>query len=230
VILSHALLLLCALTPPLSTDKRRAERERASNRVHSIFFFLKFSFFLHSIGESETSEETSESGENNNENDFSTFRIRKDVVAEQPTGKVTNEGGHNSESTTAQRKKRPTKKKATIATPQFVYRPPEEWEINIIALERGEWIPNMSEEAFRKYKKERPKLKDATWFLIEEKVEETNTSSNSSSTTTPTSAFSSSTTIPFSNTSNNNTNTFTQMSNKPKRKGSSPLSLFKFLF
>lgn len=30
--------------------------------------------------------------------------------------------------------------------------------MNIIALERGEWAENMSEDAFRKYKKERPKL------------------------------------------------------------------------
>lgn len=40
----------------------------------------------------------------------------------------------------------------------FLWRAPEEWEVNIIALERGEWAENMSEDAFRKYKKERPKL------------------------------------------------------------------------
>lgn len=49
----------------------------------------------------------------------------------------------------------------------MVYRPPEEWELNIIAIERGEWSEHMSEEAFRKYKKERPKLKDCA-FLVEE--------------------------------------------------------------
>lgn len=41
----------------------------------------------------------------------------------------------------------------------FLWRAPEEWEVNIIALERGEWNENMQEiDAFRKYKKERPKL------------------------------------------------------------------------
>lgn len=40
----------------------------------------------------------------------------------------------------------------------FLWRAPEEWEVNIIALERGEWNENMQNDAFRKYKKERPKL------------------------------------------------------------------------
>lgn len=40
----------------------------------------------------------------------------------------------------------------------FLWRAPETWEVNIIALERGEWGSEMPEEAFRKYKKERPKL------------------------------------------------------------------------
>jgi hypothetical protein len=84
----------------------------------------------------------------------------------------------NIEEDTTQQKNRP-KKKLDITTPKIVYRPPEDWEINIIALERGEWIPNMSEEAFRKYKKERPKLKDALFF-IEEKIDETSSSSNTS--------------------------------------------------
>ncbi len=50
------------------------------------------------------------------------------------------------------------------------YRPPEEWELNIIAIERGEWSEHMSEEAFRKYKKERPKLKDCAFLVEEEDV------------------------------------------------------------
>jgi len=50
------------------------------------------------------------------------------------------------------------------------YRPPEEWELNIISIERGEWSEHMSEEAFRKYKKERPKLKDCAFLVEEEDV------------------------------------------------------------
>lgn len=39
-------------------------------------------------------------------------------------------------------------------------RAPEAWEMNILALERGEWAPQMdqNEAAFRKYKKERRQL------------------------------------------------------------------------
>jgi hypothetical protein len=168
--------------------------------------------------ESENSEETSESGENN-DNDYSTFRIHKDVVAAQPTGKVNDKGD------SSQKKNRP-KKKTTVATPQFVYRPPEDWEVNIIALERGEWISNMSEEAFRKYKKERPKLKDA-FFFIEEKIDDTlpPVSSSSSSTTSfnvPTNTSSAPTT---NNTANSNTATVdtnakdTQTQSKFKKEG-----------
>lgn len=34
-------------------------------------------------------------------------------------------------------------------------RPPEPWEISILALEKGEFDPLMKEEAFGKYKKKR---------------------------------------------------------------------------
>ncbi len=57
----------------------------------------------------------------------------------------------------------------------MIFRPPEEWELNIIAIERGEWSEHMSEEAFRKYKKERPKLKDCA-FLVEEEEQSTSKS------------------------------------------------------
>jgi len=35
---------------------------------------------------------------------------------------------------------------------------PEQWEINILSLENGEWNDNMKKDAFGKYKKERPAL------------------------------------------------------------------------
>jgi hypothetical protein len=34
-------------------------------------------------------------------------------------------------------------------------RPPEPWEISILALEKGEFDPEMKEEAFGKYRKKR---------------------------------------------------------------------------
>eukprot|EP01087_Luapelamoeba_hula_P022760 TRINITY_DN823_c0_g2_i4.p1 TRINITY_DN823_c0_g2~~TRINITY_DN823_c0_g2_i4.p1 ORF type:complete len:997 (+),score=222.44 TRINITY_DN823_c0_g2_i4:234-3224(+) len=40
-----------------------------------------------------------------------------------------------------------------------LYREPEQWEQNIVALDRGEWIPGMDDAAFKRYKfKERPRL------------------------------------------------------------------------
>eukprot|EP01124_Arcella_intermedia_P008129 TRINITY_DN1507_c0_g1_i1.p1 TRINITY_DN1507_c0_g1~~TRINITY_DN1507_c0_g1_i1.p1 ORF type:complete len:502 (+),score=136.64 TRINITY_DN1507_c0_g1_i1:505-2010(+) len=40
----------------------------------------------------------------------------------------------------------------------FVYRAPDSWELSLISLEKGEWSAYMSEDAFRKYKKERGSL------------------------------------------------------------------------
>jgi len=40
----------------------------------------------------------------------------------------------------------------------FIYRPPEPWEISILSLEKGEYNPDMKEEAFGKYKKKRKGL------------------------------------------------------------------------
>jgi len=42
----------------------------------------------------------------------------------------------------------------------FLYRPPEDWEVNILALEKGEYAPEMKEEAFGKYKKKRKGVND----------------------------------------------------------------------
>lgn len=47
-------------------------------------------------------------------------------------------------------------------TPQWMnaMKEPEDWELSILALEKGEWIPEMDKnaEAFRKYRKERKQL------------------------------------------------------------------------
>jgi len=47
-------------------------------------------------------------------------------------------------------------------SPQWMaaFREPEEWELSILALEKGEWIPEMDKnaDAFRKYKKERKQV------------------------------------------------------------------------
>jgi len=41
----------------------------------------------------------------------------------------------------------------------FLYsKAPEQWELNIISLEHGEWNSGMKKDAFGKYKKERPAL------------------------------------------------------------------------
>jgi len=46
----------------------------------------------------------------------------------------------------------------------FIYRPPEPWEISILSLEKGEYNPDMKEEAFGKYKKKRKGLNsDLGW-------------------------------------------------------------------
>jgi hypothetical protein len=37
----------------------------------------------------------------------------------------------------------------------FYYRDPEDWEVSIIALEKGEWTSAMNADAFRKYKRDR---------------------------------------------------------------------------
>jgi hypothetical protein len=53
---------------------------------------------------------------------------------------------------------------------KFQWRQPEDWELAIIALERGEFDPtNMKDDAFRKYKKERPKLANlaSQFFVVE---------------------------------------------------------------
>jgi len=43
--------------------------------------------------------------------------------------------------------------------PAFLYSiAPEQWELNIISLENGEWNSGMKKDAFGKYKKERPAL------------------------------------------------------------------------
>jgi len=45
----------------------------------------------------------------------------------------------------------------------FIYRPPEPWEISILSLEKGEYNPEMKEEAFGKYKKKRKGLNSEFW-------------------------------------------------------------------
>jgi len=53
----------------------------------------------------------------------------------------------------------------------FVMRNPEVWEVNIIALERGEWTDGMSDEAFGRWKsKERPRL-NSQFFKLKPKEE-----------------------------------------------------------
>jgi len=49
----------------------------------------------------------------------------------------------------------------------FVYRPPEPWEISILALEKGEYNPEMKEEAFGKYKKKRQALRGVNDLFIQ---------------------------------------------------------------
>ncbi|KAL6070630.1 hypothetical protein QOT17_006659, partial [Balamuthia mandrillaris] len=45
-------------------------------------------------------------------------------------------------------KKTPKRKKE----PSFQYREPEQWEVNIVSLDRGEWHPGMNPEAFGRWK------------------------------------------------------------------------------
>jgi hypothetical protein len=40
----------------------------------------------------------------------------------------------------------------------YLYRPPENWELSILSLEHGEWAPEMSEDAFGKFRKKRKGL------------------------------------------------------------------------
>ena len=40
----------------------------------------------------------------------------------------------------------------------FRYQEPEDWEKNILALERGEWGPEMTDAAFHRWRKNRPKI------------------------------------------------------------------------
>jgi len=40
----------------------------------------------------------------------------------------------------------------------YVYRPPENWELSILSLEHGEWAPEMSDDAFGKFRKKRKGL------------------------------------------------------------------------
>lgn len=47
-----------------------------------------------------------------------------------------------------------------------LWRKPEDWELKILALERGEWIDEMEDDtAFRRYKKGRPKLRMSVYDL-----------------------------------------------------------------
>jgi len=62
----------------------------------------------------------------------------------------------------------------------FEERNPEEWELNIIALERGEWVEGMSSAAFSRWRRERPALPDSVSFynrpkLTQEATEEKET-------------------------------------------------------
>jgi hypothetical protein len=47
----------------------------------------------------------------------------------------------------------------------FQYRMPSVWELNIVALERGEFRPGMAKDAFRRMHKERPRLPKQESFM-----------------------------------------------------------------
>jgi hypothetical protein len=102
---------------------------------------------------------------------YGTMRIRHDSSDEDE--EVDKKEEKTDKKNNSRPKRKPFSKRVKKNEPQFVYRPPEEWELNIIAIERGEWSEHMSEEAFRKYKKERPKLKDCA-FLVEEEEQVAN--------------------------------------------------------
>jgi len=120
--------------------------------------------------------DTQDGSGDDSELDYSTFRITKEkegkVLKGENSGgpKGSNDGNevqednHASEEGTIVCKLKPQQKildeNIIDSSKFFIYRQPEDWEINIIALERGEWVGGMEEkkDAFRKYKKERPKL------------------------------------------------------------------------
>lgn len=92
------------------------------------------------------------------ENEFGTMRVKSDGASTTSSSEDTplwmNSG----------------QKSQTSSNQKFQWRQPEDWELAIIALERGEFDPtNMKDDAFRKYKKERPKLANLSsqFFVVE---------------------------------------------------------------
>jgi len=53
----------------------------------------------------------------------------------------------------------------------FLYRDPETWELNILALEKGEWASSMATENFKRWRKVRPIVKSDSMFFRKEDVE-----------------------------------------------------------
>jgi len=78
--------------------------------------------------------------EEENSNNFGTFRCHE-VAASSPRQEA--------------QYKKALQSTGTRGAP---FRLTEEWEINILALEKGEWADCMSDQAFGRWKKERPKL------------------------------------------------------------------------
>jgi len=56
-----------------------------------------------------------------------------------------------------------------VAKGLFLYREPENWELNIIALEKGEWATSMATENFKRWRKVRPVMRtDSIFFKQDE--------------------------------------------------------------
>jgi len=54
---------------------------------------------------------------------------------------------------------------AEAAKEIFLYREPDKWEMNILALEKGEWATSMATENFKRWRKVRPVLRTDSLFF-----------------------------------------------------------------
>jgi len=54
---------------------------------------------------------------------------------------------------------------AETAKELFLYREPDNWEMNILALEKGEWASSMATENFKRWRKVRPALRTDSIFF-----------------------------------------------------------------
>eukprot|EP01102_Stenamoeba_stenopodia_P004856 TRINITY_DN1528_c0_g2_i1.p1 TRINITY_DN1528_c0_g2~~TRINITY_DN1528_c0_g2_i1.p1 ORF type:complete len:513 (-),score=138.97 TRINITY_DN1528_c0_g2_i1:1069-2607(-) len=114
---------------------------------------------------------------NEDENDFSTFRL---------SNVGSDDDDDDEKGNSAKNSKRGLKSLSAIANATNFET--EEWEKRIMAIERGEWLEGMEENGWRRWKKDRPKLRESMFQPDAEPSPAKSAPSSSSSATPPTTA------------------------------------------